>query len=215
MLCGVSSRPTRPMDRRLLMALAEYPVVASIIGAPMAPSFTKSVAPLAILASVPLGDIEDTVADIVAAGKLVFVNMDSTPGLGHDPGALTYLHRIGASGICSTRGAVLERAGGLGLLTMQKVFVTDRSNLHRSIESVTRSHPDLVQVMPAIVLRYMEEDARGLGIPFLAAGFVRNTTDIVEALRHGAAGISTSDEMLWDVRRADLSPVEPSASERE
>ena len=127
---------------------------------------------------------------------------------------------------CRTRprrgGAEAQRQEGTdhqrrhtSVTNVRKSTVTDRSNLHRSIESVTRSHPDLVQVMPAIVLRYMEEDARGLGIPFLAAGFVRNTIDIVEALRHGAAGISTSDEMLWDVRRADLSPVEPSASERE
>ncbi|MFI7045008.1 glycerol-3-phosphate responsive antiterminator [Streptosporangium sandarakinum] len=138
------------------------------------------------------------------AGKIVFVNMDSTPGLGHDPGALTYLKGIGAIGICSTRAAIIERANGLGLLAMQKVFVTDRSNLRRSLQSVARSQPDLVQLMPAIVLRYMERQARDLGVPYLAAGFVQGTQDVAEALHHGAAGVCTSDEGLWELRRSAL-----------
>ncbi|MGV9330012.1 glycerol-3-phosphate responsive antiterminator, partial [Streptosporangium sandarakinum] len=145
-----------------------------------------------------------TVQRTVAAGKIVFVNMDSTPGLGHDPGALTYLKGIGAIGICSTRAAIIERANGLGLLAMQKVFVTDRSNLRRSLQSVARSQPDLVQLMPAIVLRYMERQARDLGVPYLAAGFVQGAQDVAEALHHGAAGVCTSDEGLWELRRSAL-----------
>ncbi|SEN33900.1 glycerol-3-phosphate responsive antiterminator [Nonomuraea pusilla] len=202
----MSSRPKRPVDRRLLAALAEHPVMASLVGTEMASRFTATSTPLGILASVPLGDLEATVRSTLAAGKIVFVNMDSTPGLGHDPGALTYLKGIGAVGICSTRAAIIERAGGLGLLSMQKVFVTDRSNLRRSLQSVARSHPDLVQLMPAVVLRYVERQARELGVPYLAAGFVQGAADVAEALRHGAAGVCTSDDNLWELRRSALPP---------
>ncbi|MEU6741191.1 glycerol-3-phosphate responsive antiterminator [Streptosporangium sandarakinum] len=200
----MNPRPKRPIDRRLLAALAEHPVMASLVGAEMADRFTTTSTPLGILASVPLGDLAATVQRTVAAGKIVFVNMDSTPGLGHDPGALTYLKAIGAIGICSTRAAIIERANGLGLLAMQKVFVTDRSNLRRSLQSVARSQPDLVQLMPAIVLRYMERQARDLGVPYLAAGFVQGAQDVAEALHHGAAGVCTSDEDLWELRRSAL-----------
>ncbi|MFF5211958.1 glycerol-3-phosphate responsive antiterminator [Streptosporangium sp. NPDC000396] len=200
----MNPRPKRPMDRRLLAALAEHPVMASLVGVEMADRFTTTSTPLGILASVPLGDLEATVQRTLAAGKIVFVNMDSTPGLGHDPGALTYLKKIGAIGICSTRAAIIERAGSLGLLAMQKVFVTDRSNLHRSLQAIARSHPDLVQLMPAVVLRYVEQQARDLGVPYLAAGFVQGEADVVEALRHGAAGVCTSDKALWELRRSAL-----------
>jgi glycerol uptake operon antiterminator len=200
----VSPRAKRPLDRRLLAALAEYPVMASLVGGAVADRFTSHSAPLGVLASIPLGELETAVAATTAAGKIVFVNMDSTPGLGHDPGALTYLQGIGAVGICSTRAAIIERAVGLGLLTMQKVFVTDRSNLQRSVRSIARSRPDLAQLMPAIMLRYMEREARDLGIPYLAAGFVQDKADVAEALRHGAAGVCTSDEALWDLRRSTL-----------
>lgn len=205
----MSPRPKRPVDRRLLAALAEHPVMASLVGVTTVDRFTRTSAPLGILASVPLGDLADAVGRTVAAGKIVFVNMDSTPGLGHDPGALTYLKGIGAVGICSTRAAIIERAGGLGLLAMQKVFVTDRSNLHRSIQSIGRSNPDLVQLMPAVVLRYVEQQARDLGVPYLAAGFVQGEADVVDALRHGAVGVCTSDEDLWELRRSALRPAAP------
>ncbi|MBN6055391.1 glycerol-3-phosphate responsive antiterminator [Nonomuraea sp. RK-328] len=178
--------------------------MASLVGVTMAERFTATAAPLGILASVPLGDLTAAVRRTVEAGKIVFVNMDSTPGLGHDPGALTFLKGIGAIGICSTRAAIIERANGLGLLAMQKVFVTDRSNLQRSIQSIARSQPDLVQLMPAVVLRYVERHARDLGVPYLAAGFVQDEADVAEALRHGAAGVCTSDENLWELRRASL-----------
>ncbi|NUW35722.1 glycerol-3-phosphate responsive antiterminator [Nonomuraea sp. SMC257] len=178
--------------------------MASLVGVEMADRFTTTSTPLGILASVPLGELEATVRRTLAAGKIVFVNMDSTPGLGHDPGALAYLKGIGAIGICSTRAAIIERAGSLGLLTMQKVFVTDRSNLHRSLQGVARSRPDLVQLMPAVVLRYVEQQVRDLGVPYLAAGFVQGEADVVEALRHGAAGVCTSDQALWELRRSAL-----------
>ncbi|MBE1534715.1 glycerol-3-phosphate responsive antiterminator [Actinomadura algeriensis] len=200
----MSPRPKRPVDRRLLTALAEYPVMASLVGVDMAERFTATPAPLGVLASVPLADIQATVAKTVDAGKIVFVNMDSTPGLGHDPGALTYLKGIGAVAVCSTRAGIVERASALGLLAMQKVFVTDRSNLHRSVQSIARSQPDLVQLMPAVVLPYVERRARDLGVPYLAAGFVQGASDVADALRHGAAGVCTSDEDLWDLRRTAL-----------
>ncbi|MFI7444796.1 glycerol-3-phosphate responsive antiterminator [Nonomuraea indica] len=200
----MSSRPKRPVDRRLLAALADYPVMASLVSVAMADAFTATSTPLGILASVPLGDLAATVRRTVDAGKIVFVNMDSTPGLGHDPGALSYLRDIGAIGVCSTRAAIVERAAGLGLLSMQKVFVTDRSNLNRSLQAIARSRPDLVQLMPAVVLRYMEQQARELGVPYLAAGFVQGEADVVEALQHGAAGVCTSDRKLWELRRSAL-----------
>lgn len=178
--------------------------MASLVGVAMAERFTTTATPLGILASVPLGDLTAAVRRTVDAGKIVFVNMDSTPGLGHDPGALTFLKGIGAIGICSTRAAIIERASGLGLLSMQKVFVTDRSNLQRSIQSIARSQPDLVQLMPAVVLPYVERHARDLGVPYLAAGFVQAASDVAAALRHGAAGVCTSDENLWELRRASL-----------
>ncbi|GAA3466067.1 glycerol-3-phosphate responsive antiterminator [Nonomuraea roseola] len=200
----MNHRHKRPIDRRLLSALAEHPVVASLVGVETVERFTTTAAPLGILASIPLGDLAATVRQTLAAGKIGFVNIDSTPGLGHDPGALAYLQQIGAVGICSTRQAMIERAAGLGLLTMQKVFVTDRSNLRRSMQSIARSQPDLVQLMPAVVLRYVERQAREVGVPYLAAGFVQAEDDVVEALGHGAAGVCTSEERLWELRRSAL-----------
>ncbi|WP_217370868.1 glycerol-3-phosphate responsive antiterminator [Nonomuraea antri] len=200
----MNSRHKRPVDRRLLTALATHPVMASLVGVAMVEKFTTTATPLGILASIPLGDLAATVERTRAAGKIGLVNIDSTPGLGHDPGALAYLQGIGAIGIVSTRQAMIERAAGLGLLTMQKVFVTDRSNLRRSLQSITRSQPDLVQLMPAMVLRHVERQVREVGVPYVAAGFVSSADDVVEALRHGAVGVCTSDQELWELRRSAL-----------
>ena len=153
----------------------------------------------------PVGALEDVVAELNAAGKLVFVNLDSTPGLGHDQGALAYLRLVGAVGVATTRAHLVERAPRLGLLSMQKVWITDRSNLTRTLDSVSRARPDLVQAMPAIVLQYVEEQLRLLRIPYLAAGFVSSPPDVAAALRRGAVAVSTSDPQLWSLRRKTAS----------
>ncbi|MGV9329492.1 hypothetical protein, partial [Streptosporangium sandarakinum] len=75
----MNHRPKRPIDRRLLAALAEHPVMASLVGAEMADRFTATSTPLGILASVPLGDVRiGEVGDLRAALRQV-----GHPGGGH------------------------------------------------------------------------------------------------------------------------------------
>ncbi|PXX71746.1 glycerol uptake operon antiterminator [Nocardia tenerifensis] len=192
------------MNQTITAAFAEIPVCASVIGPTRVREFAEAAARVGILASIPVGQLPKIVPVLARLGKTVMVNIDSCPGLATDRSGVDFLHEIGASGVVSTRVAPLERARALTMLSMHKVFVTDRSNLNRSVEAVKRSTPDLVELMPAPIIPWMSEEARSALSPFVAAGFVADKSGVIHSLATGALAAASSDSGLWSLTRAEL-----------
>ncbi|MFF0744012.1 glycerol-3-phosphate responsive antiterminator [Streptomyces sp. NPDC004111] len=206
-----SSRSGAPLDPRLVSVFAEAPIVASVVGSQPLRQFLTAPARMCILASFSVGQLPKVVPALGRAGKTVFVNVDSSPGLAQDRGALEFLKDLGAHGVVSTRLSLIEKGRPLGLLTAMKVFVTDRSNLRRSLDAVTRGAPDLVEVMPAPIIGRMTAPSRRALSPTVAAGFVETPADVALALAQGAVAAATSDPRLWQLRRDQLPPAPPLA----
>ncbi|WP_413099788.1 glycerol-3-phosphate responsive antiterminator [Streptomyces sp. Inha503] len=199
---------------RLASDFAEVPVVASVIGTQPLRQFLTAPAKVCILASFTVGQLPKVVPALVRAGKTVFVNVDSSPGLAQDRGALEFIKNMGAHGVVSTRLSLIEKGRPLGLWTMMKVFVTDRSNLPRSTDAISRGAPDLVEIMPAPIIAWMSERAQRAMSPSVAAGFVETPADVALALALGSVAAATSDPRLWHLRRDQLPPVPPTALKR-
>ncbi|WGW11433.1 glycerol-3-phosphate responsive antiterminator [Saxibacter everestensis] len=183
-------------------AFSRNPVVAALYGREQLIKFLDSTSDVCIIANVALQDLGPLVGALSANDKFAFVNIDSCSGLAQDKGAVEYLKKIGAPGIVTTRVSLIQKANSLGMVTMQKVFVTDRSNLPRSVTAVEQSRPHLVQLMPWPVVPYIEkEELRALS-PFIVGGFVAGKSDVAAALAAGAKGVSTSDIGMWVRREA-------------
>jgi glycerol uptake operon antiterminator len=185
----------------LAQSLSMRPVMATMYGPDALPAFLAGPAPVGILANIPLIDLEGCVEKTRGAGKFAFVNMDSCDGLAQDRGGVEYLKKIGVLGIVSTRGSLIARGNSARLVTMQKVFITDRSTLPRSLSTVRNSKPGIVQLMPWPVLPYIPQAELGEMSPFVAAGFVSSPEDVKTALDAGALAVSTSDARLWRLTR--------------
>lgn len=181
------------------LRMTRNPVIASVFGVDSVPKFLSSDCQVCILAHVALHELEGLLHVLTDAGKFTFVNIDACSGLGQDRGAVEYLKKIGTEGVVSTKTTLIQRANTMDMVTMQKVFVTDRSNLPRSTTAVEQSKPHLVQVMPWPVIAHLSPAERSSLAPFIAAGFLRTGDDVARALREGAKGVSTSATELWDL----------------
>ena len=185
------------MDKSLGARLMRHPVIATLYGVEQVDAFVDSAAEVSIVANVELRKLQPVIATLTQAGKYVIVNIDSCEGLSQDKGGVDYLADIGVASLVSTRVATIQRANRAGMVTMQKVFVTDRSTWPRSVKALEQSDPNLVQIMPAPMLAHLPEaDRKGLP-PIVTSGFVCNQEDIRSALAHGAVAVSTSDRKLW------------------
>ena len=143
------------MDKSLGARLTRHPVIATLFGVEQADILIESHAEVCIVANVELRKLQPVVATLTKAGKYVIVNIDSCEGLSQDKGGVEYLADIGVTSLVSTRVATIQRANRAGLITMQKVFVTDRSTWPRSVKALEQSDPNLVQLMPAPMLAHL------------------------------------------------------------
>lgn len=199
------------MDRSLGARLARHPIIATLYGAEQIDAFIDSTTEIAIVANVELRKLHAVVATITRADKIAIVNIDSCEGISPDKGGVEYLAEIGATSLVSTRVATIQRANRAGLLTMQKVFVTDRSTWPRSVKALEQSDPNLVQLMPAPMLPHISAKERNALPPIVASGFVITPNDVRSALAAGAVAVSTSDAAMWslDIKQLNVEELRP------
>ncbi|WP_018905704.1 glycerol-3-phosphate responsive antiterminator [Variovorax paradoxus] len=192
------------MDRSLGARLARHPIIATLYGTEQIDAFLDSPSEIAIVANVELRKLHAVVGTVTRADKIVIVNIDSCEGISPDKGGVEYLAEIGTTGLVSTRVATIQRANRAGLMTMQKVFVTDRSTWPRSVKAVEQSDPNLVQLMPAPMLPHIAMKERNALPPIIASGFVSTPHDVRSALGAGAVAVSTSDAFIWGLDTEQL-----------
>lgn len=187
------------MIKNLGVLLARQPVIMAIYGIEQLKTALSSKAEVCIIANIDLIKLQPVIELLSKAGKYVIVNIDSCNGLSQDKGGIDYVAETGAMGLLSTRLQTVQRAKKCGLVTMQKIFVTDRSTWLRSLKAVEQSEPDYVQLMPAQMLPLLPQADRNVLPSIVASGFVCNEEHAQTALLHGAIAVSSSDSALWDV----------------
>lgn len=173
---------------QLQEAVRRQPVIGVLYGVDSLPALLASDCRATVVANIDLLLLPKALEVLTQQGIFSIVNIDSIPGLAQDRGGVDYLQALGAAGVVSTRGSLMQRIQHARLLAMQKVFVTDRSNLPRALDSVRASHPDLVQVMPGPVVPRIEPEDLRVFEPFIVSGFVTDEADVRDALAPARSG---------------------------
>lgn len=135
-----------------------------------------------------------------AAGKKLFIHMDFAEGIGKDKAGLEYIKLKGADGILTTKTGMIRPAREIGLITVQRFFIVDSHSVDTAVDSIRIAKPDIVEIMPGVVCKKIEEFARKVKTPILAGGLVEFREDVDNAIAAGAEGISTADRDLWDYK---------------
>lgn len=182
----------------LLKTFKTRPVMASLYGIEQIPAFLRSICEVAIVANIPLRKLADVVDTLVTADKSVVVNIDSCEGLSPDKAAIEFLEDLGATGIVSTRVPTMQKTVQSKMIAVQKVFVTDRSTLPRSLRAIAQSGADFVQIMPSPMVGYLKDQEIKTMPPIIASGFICEENDIKQVLNLGAVAVSSSASKLWN-----------------
>ena len=139
------------------------------------------------------------ISEAHAAEKKIFVHLDLADGLGKDSVGLRFLKNLGSDGVISTRNSVIRAAREIGLVTVQRFFIVDSHSIATAADSIRSSLPNLVELMPGIIPKVLEKMCRMVHIPVIAGGLIESKEEIFEALRAGAAAVSTGCSVLWDL----------------
>jgi glycerol uptake operon antiterminator len=144
-------------------------------------------------------DLAPAVKRIHGAGKLVAVHLDLISGLRADRAGVAWLARSGVDAIISSHGQLMQAIKHERVTAIQRLLLARRSQLHAAVGAMSRSAPDIVEVLPGVILPDVIRLFPKSDIPLLAGGFIRTETEARAAVSAGAVGVTTSWPMLWDL----------------
>ena len=179
-------------------ALERRPVIAAVRGAQDVRRAADSPAAAAFLLGGSILTREEMTRALHGAGKSVFVHLDLCEGLGKDAAAVEWCARfVQPDGFISTRSQPLRRAGELGLMTIQRIFLVDSGSLTGGMRHLSANPPDFIEVMPGLVPKAIVRLKEELRLPVIAGGMITERREVEEAIRAGALAVSTSAPELW------------------
>jgi glycerol uptake operon antiterminator len=128
----------------------------------------------------------------------VFLHLDKIGGLSTDIHGMQYIAKvIQPTGIITTKTNVAQTAKRLGLITIQRFFLVDSEGLDNIANSLGRTEPDLIEIMPARMPEILGMVRRLTSIPIITGGLLFEPEQAAACLKNGAAAVSSSKPELW------------------
>ena len=182
----------------LIGSLRAHPVIAAARSLEQARRAAVSPAAAVFLLGGSILTLPDTAALLRDAGKRVFLHLDLAEGLGRDEAAVTWCVRaLKLDGVISTKPALLRRAGELGAITIQRLFLMDSSSFEHGVKLLRNTPPDMAEVLPGIAPKGIRALCAALDKPVIAGGMISEPDEVRAALDAGALAVSASEERLW------------------
>jgi glycerol uptake operon antiterminator len=145
-----------------------------------------------------LSEIKNTLDHL--KDKTVFIDIDLIGGLKADGAGIRFLKTLGPfEGIITTKSHLIKEAHKNNLKGIQRLFVIDSMNLESGILSVQKTKPDAVEVLPGVMPKVLKRIIKEIKEPVIAGGLITDKEDIMQCLKAGALGVSTSNQHLWEL----------------
>lgn len=137
---------------------------------------------------------------IQQANKEAFIHFDFIDGLANSKSAIEFVAEMWKPrGIITTKSNLIQHAKNAGLLTVQRLFLIDRSAMKKGLEIAHRFNPDAIEVLPGIMPSIIEELTKLTPLPIIAGGLISNEAEIMQGLEAGALAISAGNRKLWNI----------------
>ncbi len=187
------------MREKILDAMRDFPIIAAVRDLKDLNMALSSNAQVIFLLTGDIMNIFEIVQEVRKYSKIILLHFDLIEGLGKDNKAVEYLaERVKPDGIISTRNNILTYAKQIGFFVVQRFFLLDSQALKTGLTSAKQIQPDMVEIMPGIVVpSVITEIVTDINLPVIAGGLVKKKEEVINALKSGAIAISTSEKDLW------------------
>lgn len=146
-----------------------------------------------VLLNIHVSLLEEIIRMAHNEGKRVFLHMDLINGLTNDRyGAEYAIQKLGADGLMSTNPRVCKRAGELGALSVQRIFLLDTHSLEKGLETLKKTEPDFVEVLPGKACELLPVLLERCPNRYMCGGLIMNVDDIEKCFEMGACGVTIS-----------------------
>jgi glycerol uptake operon antiterminator len=178
----------------IIKAQVCIPVVASM---KRLEKFIESDLIVCILQDIHISLLEHMIKTLHDNKKLALVHIDMVHGISSDEHGAEFLcQRLRADGIISSKTRIIETTKKNKKIAIQRMFLIDSKSIERGIETLHKSQPDIVEVMPAIAYNIIPYIISKIDIPLIGGGLLKTKQDIEDGLKAGCVAFTVSDLFL-------------------
>ncbi|MCI5855953.1 MAG: glycerol-3-phosphate responsive antiterminator [Agathobacter sp.] len=186
------------MKKEFREALEDSPIIAAIKDDEGLKKCKTSDSKVIFILYGDICSIADIVSEVKSAGKIAMVHLDLITGLSAKEIAVDFIKKYTqADGIITTKPALIKRARELSLSTILRLFVIDSMAYENIERQIKNSHPDLIEILPALMPKVVSRICRMSGTPVIAGGLVSEKDDIMELLAAGVISVSSTNPDVW------------------
>lgn len=176
------------------------PIIAAVNDVTKLDKAINSPCEIIFLLTGSIFNLEDIVNKVKEKGKAIYIHIDLLDGFSRDITALKYINKnIKPDGIITTKSNLIKAAKDLNMFTIQRLFILDSLSLDTGISSIKSTRPDAVEILPGIMNKITKLIHNETKIPVITGGLILDKEDVIQSLKAGAIGISTSEEEIWDM----------------
>jgi len=143
-------------------------------------------------------NLKDIVTRVKEKEKMICIHLDLLEGFSKDLIALRYINEyIQPHGIITTRSNLIKKAKNMDMFLIQRLFILDSLSLETGITSIQTVQPDAIEILPGIMPKIIKRISKETQIPLIAGGLINDKEDVIESLKAGAIGVSSSNNSIW------------------
>jgi glycerol uptake operon antiterminator len=186
------------IKKDILRLMQRHPVAAAIRSEEDREIALSSNAALLFLLKGDPFTITNFVTQAHKRDKGVVIHLDLMSGIGKDRAGIQYLKQKGIDAIITSKTQLVAAGKAEGLATIQRLLLLDNSALDAGIKTVTRSNPDIIEILPGIIFPDIAPQLlKVLAQPLITGGFIHTKEDVSRASAAGALLCSSSTKELW------------------
>ncbi|QXM07051.1 glycerol-3-phosphate responsive antiterminator [Crassaminicella indica] len=186
------------MNDRLYEKIEANPIIAAVNSMEKIDLAIKSPCEIVFLLKGNIFNLRKIIDKVKNANMDIYVHIDLMEGFSKDMMALKYIHEnMKPDGIITTKSSLVKLARSMHICAIQRLFILDSLSLERGIHSIHNTRPDAIEILPGIMPKIIKKVNNETKLPVIGGGLIIDKEDVIQSLKAGAMGISTSKEEIW------------------
>ncbi len=145
-------------------------------------------------------NLKEIVKRVKDNGMDIYIHLDLMDGFSKDAIALKYIHEhIRPDGIITTKSNLIKLAKDMNIFAIQRLFILDSLSLDTGIKTIRMTKPDAIEILPGVMPKIVKRIIAETSIPVIAGGLIIDKEDVIEIIKAGAIGVSSSNEGVWEL----------------
>lgn len=188
------------MGNRFYERIQNNPIIAAVNDLSRLEAAIQSPSEIIFLLTGNILNLKEVVKRVKDNGMDIYIHVDLMDGFSKDAIALKYIHEhIRPDGILTTKSNIVKHAKEMGIFAIQRLFILDSLSLETGIKTVQATKPDGVEILPGVMPKVVKKISQEIKTPVIAGGLIIDKDDVIEVLKAGAMGVSTSKESVWEL----------------